>query len=618
MKKPRSLLRTAMYVVLVVLGVLVYAYGWKITDINLEVPQDKDRQEQVARALRGLLSPDLFERDEESQVAYAHFLVPCADSPPDQPQVVAGQPTITLSPSCGSPNEKITIEGFNFHPYTDAYIRWTPPGRSKLTRAAIRTDGEGHFRSSELRVPTASESDEIQIVEVEAIWSVGAPRPSEALKVTAERMVETIFLALMATTLAIIVALPVSFIAAYNLMRQVRVPLGNLLASLLPLPLLVLARQILREREIAQALRDWLILRPVGGLGLRLGSDGWWGVPTLLLVFGMLYLVFRYLPRVGPISNRLLVGVTRYVRMLLVIVLFLFVSGVVSGVGSQIGLALSGVLGGILGNVLGTLAESLRLLLPLFGGLAVVLVLGSLAGMLLEGFLERAGSGFFRRALGLLLGALVGGLLFYLVYRGVNEFYTPGEPTPYAGRFAVAGAVLGGILGLVLGTDYPFPAGLAIYYLTRTVLNGLRSIEPLIWGIVFVIWVSIGPFAGVLALTIHSIAALGKLYSEQVESIDHGPIEAITATGATRLQTILYGVVPQIVPSYIAFTLYRWDINVRMSTIIGFVGGGGIGFVLQQWINLLQYRQAGVAVLAIAVVVAALDYVSAQARERVA
>jgi phosphonate transport system permease protein len=121
----------------------------------------------------------------------------------------------------------------------------------------------------------------------------------------------------------------------------------------------------------------------------------------------------------------------------------------------------------------------------------------------------------------------------------------------------------------------------------------------------------------VLALTLHSIASLGKLYSEQVESIDAGPIEAVQATGANRLQTIIYGVVPQIVPPYIAFTMYRWDINVRMSTIIGFVGGGGIGFLLQQQINLLQYKEAGVAVLAIAIVVSVLDYTSAWMRERI-
>jgi phosphonate transport system permease protein len=157
---------------------------------------------------------------------------------------------------------------------------------------------------------------------------------------------------------------------------------------------------------------------------------------------------------------------------------------------------------------------------------------------------------------------------------------------------------------------------MVIYNTSRTLLNTIRSIEPLIMGIVFVIWVSIGPFAGTLALMLHSVAALGKLYSEQIENIDQGPIEAIQATGANRLQTILYAVVPQIIPPYIAFTMYRWDINVRMSTIIGFVGGGGIGFLLQQQISLLRYSEAGVSILAIAIVVTVLDNVSAIIRER--
>jgi phosphonate ABC transporter permease subunit PhnE len=187
----------------------------------------------------------------------------------------------------------------------------------------------------------------------------------------------------------------------------------------------------------------------------------------------------------------------------------------------------------------------------------------------------------------------------------------------YVGKAAIIGAILGGLAGWLSGTHVAFPLGLTVYNTSRTILNALRSIEPLIMGIVFVIWVGVGPFAGVLALTLHSIASLGKLYSEQVESIDAGPLEAIQATGATRLQTIIYGVVPQIVPPYIAFTMYRWDINVRMSTIIGFVGGGGIGFLLQQQINLLRYNQAGVAVLAIAIVVSVLDYASAAIRERI-
>jgi len=160
------------------------------------------------------------------------------------------------------------------------------------------------------------------------------------------------------------------------------------------------------------------------------------------------------------------------------------------------------------------------------------------------------------------------------------------------------------------------PVGATVYYLTRTFFNIMRSIEPLILAIVFTVWVGLGPFAGVLALALHSIAALGKLYSEQIESIDPGPIEAITATGASTLQVVRYAVVPQIVPPFIAFTIYRWDTNVRMSTVIGFVGGGGIGFILQQYINLLQYRQAATAVWAITLVVAAMDYFSAVVRER--
>jgi len=161
------------------------------------------------------------------------------------------------------------------------------------------------------------------------------------------------------------------------------------------------------------------------------------------------------------------------------------------------------------------------------------------------------------------------------------------------------------------------PVTMGVYYLMRTIFNILRSIEPLIMAIVFVVWVGLGPFAGVLALAVHSIAALAKLYSEAVESIDPGPIEAIMATGANRLQTIFYAVIPQIVPPYVGFTVYRWDINVRMSTIIGFVGGGGIGFLLQQWIRLLMYEEAGAAVWAIAIVVWAMDYVSAVVREKI-
>jgi phosphonate transport system permease protein len=157
---------------------------------------------------------------------------------------------------------------------------------------------------------------------------------------------------------------------------------------------------------------------------------------------------------------------------------------------------------------------------------------------------------------------------------------------------------------------------MGIYYVSRTILNAIRSIEPLIWAIIATVWVGLGPFAGVIALTLHTVAALGKLYSEAIEGIDPGPIEAIHATGANWLQTIAFAVVPQMIPPFVSFTIYRWDINVRMSTVIGAVGGGGIGFLLIQWIRLLDFRAAGIAVWFIAITVAVLDYVSSEIRNR--
>ncbi len=159
---------------------------------------------------------------------------------------------------------------------------------------------------------------------------------------------------------------------------------------------------------------------------------------------------------------------------------------------------------------------------------------------------------------------------------------------------------------------------LGVYVVVRTILNIVRSIESLIIAIVFVVIIGLGPFAGMMAVTVHTIAALGKLFSEVIEGIDPGPIEAIRATGANWLQIIRYGVVPQVVPAFTAFTIYRWEINVRASTIIGVVGGGGIGFFLIQWINLSDYRAVSAAFLAILVVVQVMDFVSAKLRERLA
>jgi phosphonate transport system permease protein len=153
------------------------------------------------------------------------------------------------------------------------------------------------------------------------------------------------------------------------------------------------------------------------------------------------------------------------------------------------------------------------------------------------------------------------------------------------------------------------------YVVLRFITNFSRSIEPLIWAIVFSVWVGIGPFAGMLALVVHTIASLTKQYAEQIEDVDHGPMEAITATGASRTQVIWFSVVPQCVIPFLSFTIYRWDINVRMATVIGLVGGGGIGNMLIQYQGLAQWNEVGAIVIIIAVVVWIMDVISARVRE---
>ncbi len=191
----------------------------------------------------------------------------------------------------------------------------------------------------------------------------------------------------------------------------------------------------------------------------------------------------------------------------------------------------------------------------------------------------------------------------------------------------VALAFMATVLGLLFALPVSFlaarnlmwghPVTRVIYYVVRTMLNIVRSIETLMWAIVFAVWVGLGPFGGMLALMFHTIAALGKLYSEAIESIDPGPIEAIRATGATFPQVVVFGVLPQIVPTFLSFTLFRWDINVRMSTVIGLISDAGLGFLVIQWIRLNRFRSMATAIIAIVLVIAILDYVSGWLRERV-
>ena len=156
-----------------------------------------------------------------------------------------------------------------------------------------------------------------------------------------------------------------------------------------------------------------------------------------------------------------------------------------------------------------------------------------------------------------------------------------------------------------------------VYSAVRGYINITRSIEPIIWAILFAVWVGIGPFAGSIALMIHSISSLVKQYSEAIEGVDEGPIEALQATGANRMATAWFAVVPQVLLPYLAFTIYRWDINVRMATIIGLVGGGGIGGLLIQEQGMANWSKVGTIAFLIFIIVWTMDLISARVREAI-
>lgn len=366
------------YVFILLAVLAVYSYGWKVTEID---PGELFRDFHLVKPLvKELAHPDLFSREKQSQTTEADFFLTEGfnnNTPASEPNE---KRQLTLSQSSGQIGDRLTIQGLNLKPDSEGTLFWVNEIEQEFPLGKFKTDSAGNFQK-EITVPPSARGNR-QIVKAIVSWPEGPWQASETLHLTFEKMVETLFLALMATTFAILVAVPLSLLAARNLMTA---------------------------------------------------------------------------------------------------------------------------------NIPGTI----------------------------------------------------------------------------------------------------------IYYAVRTLLNLLRSMEPLILAILFVVWVGIGPFAGVLALGIHSIAALGKLFSEQIENIDSGPLEAITSVGAGPIQVVLYGVIPQVILPFLALSFYRWDINVRMSTIIGFVGGGGIGFLLQQWINLLKYNEAGTALLAIAVVVISLDTLSAKIREKI-
>lgn len=611
-KSSNKVLRFLIRIVLVVAIIVIYAYGLQVTKVDLEKPQEETRQEQLTNIMQGLARPDLLEYDIERLQVEAPIFIPCAGVEPELPSVQPGQPYIELSSYCAEPGSNITVSGANFKGGEEVFIFFVPYAADveqevevKLAGKAVRVGIDGTF-SQEVTLKKERTSDEIQTVRAVVNRRSGTPRASEALIETRDKIIETVFLAFIATTLGVILGIPISFLAARNLMFQVTSTFPKFMASLVAMPigagLGFLAFKYLTD--MGQGF--------VGAEPLASGEAWFWAVIPLI------GLAFVQVGTMGGEQQNWLATLRRTVIFVVATVVVVVGLAALGAVGRTTGLSMKESLGGLafFGNFILIFADVILLGLAPLGALIGLAVFNPVAGRMVDGVTSRAPA-IFNKITSIVLAILAGAILFGVVTAIINWFYELGELSQVVIWPGVVGAVIFGVLAIVVSPNLTIPTGMYVYYVFRTIMNIFRSIEPLVMVVAFAVWVGIGPFAGVMALGLHTIVALGKLYSEQVENISVGPIEAVTATGANRLQTIIYAVVPQIVPPYIAFTLYRWDINVRMSTIIGFGGGGGIGFLLSQNINLLKYRQASVNMIAIAIVVASLDYISAKVREKI-
>ncbi len=148
----------------------------------------------------------------------------------------------------------------------------------------------------------------------------------------------------------------------------------------------------------------------------------------------------------------------------------------------------------------------------------------------------------------------------------------------------------------------------------RRAMDAARAINEIVFAMLFVVAVGLGPFAGVLALWIHTTGILAKLFSEAVEAIDPSPVEGIRATGATRLEEVIFGVIPQVMPLWISYSLYRFESNVRSATVLGIVGAGGIGMILWEVIRGFQYSETAAIVIIIILSVSLIDIISQRLR----
>ncbi|MCA9979669.1 MAG: hypothetical protein KDD89_02515, partial [Anaerolineales bacterium] len=456
---------------------LVYSYSTQALEINLDKPLDPQRQETALRALRALARPDFFTYNEEIRTMDVSIIMPCGDEIVGT-QATNGERVATLRPNCASTTQDVLVlTGTGFRPRTSGLLRWHPPGDAP-TRAltSFRTDGDGNFEV-EFTMSDIRESDEPQRIEIEEKWQTGISGLSDASIITIEKITETVLLALVATTVGTILAVPLSFIAARNLMENVGMPLAALMAGLIAFPIAYL---------LTSQVMGWLLT-----LMATLYANFLVGVVVLVVLLVLIGLIVRF-ALLAPDNDTPTTSesVVHYAGLLVAVLALMLALAALSFVALDIGTWLEANLGifAFVGGFIVLMAEFIAVLAPFFVGLLLGLTAMSVASrygqeavLKLETMPAR------------ILTVVLTGMGTAVVVYGLGSFldwlYVFDEPIFWTVYPAVIGGILAAVGSFFVQPKRLTPVGFTAYTIVRGILNVIRSVEPLVYVIIFAVWV---------------------------------------------------------------------------------------------------------------------------------
>ncbi len=666
--------RSINWLAFVLPAIVVYVIAWQTTDVRLD--RLITRFSEAKSVFTAISQPDLFTRDTVQQSGQVSFWVPCTNPPQALPQPSPPY-YVSIDKSCGIAGDTVTLHGENFIPGEVGTVHMYAVGGTN--EAQIFNNGQpvqpvvgpdGTFTTT-FQITKFAEAEGVdpanpleKSIAAQFVQEVGPLKPSDTfydliLGRTNEvgvfvpsKMLETLALGILATIFSTFLAVPLSFLAAHNIMS--RVPGGQVVYNLM--------RAFLNFVRAVDPIIWGLIVITWLGLGPFTGVVAL----TIHSTAALAKLFSEEIEHIdlGPVeavsaTGANLLQVTRYAVVPQIYPPFLAYTLLRWDINMRAATIIGFVAGGGIGAFV---VEMIRqggyrqYAAALWAIALVIMLIDYVSGVWRQRILqgsskpsESAPRPFYRSLRPLVIIAILVVVVVYSWQLTRIDLRKMFEPSPTLGAMVsdfihidlrpevldpvikqmlvtIFQALIATTFGCIVAIPFSFLAARnligagrvsrIVYYVTRSVFNILRSIETLLYVAIFVFWVSVGAFAGSLALAVTTFALIGKLFSEAIENIDPGPLEAIAATGANRLQMIIYAIVPQIVPPFISYAIYQWDINVRISTVIGFTGGGGIGLLLNTYVGQLQYHKAGTIILFIVLVINAMDFASARIRER--